>query len=356
MRTLDVASAGGSYRVVITAGGLADPAGLLAGLDQVPPRDIVSDTVVGPLHGRHLAAALGAAPPLELAPGETHKHWPQVEAVCRRWLELGVGRSDTVLAVGGGVLTDTVGFAAAVFMRGLAWIAVPTTLLAMVDATVGGKTGVNLPEGKNLVGAFWPPRLVVADPGVLATLPPRELRAGLAEVVKAGWLGDRGLLELAASVPAGYQPADAGRWSELVARAVAVKIGVVTADEREAGTRKSLNLGHTLGHALEAASGYRRFLHGEAVAWGLRAVGLMSVRRGLLSAAGWSQLAAAVDRLEPLPGLDGLEPEAVLACLGRDKKRDDLGVAWVLPTDDGVRLDQRVPAAEIRSVLAELTR
>jgi len=345
--------AGGS-RMVVGAGCLAAPAELLAGLGVGPPRAVVTDAVVGPLVGRRFAAAVGAPAPLELAPGEHLKRWAQVEATCRAWLDAGLGRGDLVAAVGGGVLTDTAGFAAAVFMRGVAWIAVPTTLLGMVDAAVGGKTGVNLAEGKNLVGAFWAPRLVAADPLVLSTLEPRQLRAGLAEVVKAGWLGDRALLGLAGGAAAGFEPADVGAWESLVARAAAVKARVVAADEREAGARKALNLGHTLGHAFEAVTGYGRFLHGEAVAWGMRAVAELARRRGVLSDDGAAALRAAIEPLGPLPPIADLDPDAVLACAARDKKRDDLGIAWVLPTDDGVLLDQRVPPTDVRAVLEHL--
>ncbi len=344
----------GGSRMVVGAGCLEAPVGLLAEHGVARPRAVVSDTVVGPLAGRRFASEVGAPPPLELAPGEEHKRWHQAEETCRAWLDAGLGRGDLVAAVGGGIVTDTVGFAAAVFMRGVAWIAVPTTLLGMVDAAVGGKTGVNLDEGKNLVGAFWAPRLVVADPLVLATLDRRQLRAGLAEVVKAGWIGDRGLLGLAARAAAGFVPEDVGAWESLVERAARVKAGVVAADEREAGARKALNLGHTLGHAFEAVTGYRRFLHGEAVAWGMRAVAELSRRRGVLSDDGAAALRAAIEPLGPLPPIADLDPDAVLACAGRDKKRDDLGIGWVLPTDDGVLLDQRLPTAEVRAVLEHL--
>ncbi len=220
----------------------------------------------------------------------------------------------------------------------------------MVDAAIGGKTGVNLDVGKNLVGAFWHPRLVVADVDTLRTLPQRELRAGLAEVVKSAWIGDHGLLDLVDP----DAPIANDLWEKLVRRSMIVKIDIVEADEREAGLRKALNLGHTLGHALETVTGYRRFLHGEAVAWGLRAVTRISRARGLMSSGSAERLERAVSRLEPLPPVADLSADAILEHLARDKKRDDLGVAWVLPTDDGVMLDQRVTAEEVTQVLAEL--
>ncbi len=355
-KRLEIASERGAYPVLVGCGLLGRFGELCADEGLAGPRAVVSNVTVGPLWARAAAAALGAPPPLELPDGEAFKRWPQVESVLARWLELGVHRGDVVAAIGGGVVTDLVGFAAAVYLRGIDWAAAPTTLLAMVDAAVGGKTGVNLDQGKNLVGAFWPPRLVVADVDTLTTLPGRELRAGLAEVVKHGWLGDRSLLERAGEAATSGAALASDRWADLVARAVAVKAEVVAADEREAGRRAALNLGHTVGHALEAATGYRRFLHGEAVAWGMRAVAELAARRGLLSPPSRARLESAVAALGPLPPVDDLGPEVVLEHLARDKKTDDGGIAWVLPTDDGVLLGQRVPTSEVLDVLATLGR
>jgi 3-dehydroquinate synthase len=349
-----VASERGDYAVVVGRRLLPRLATILADEQLPTPAAVVSNSVVGPLHARAVAQALGCGPALELPDGERFKRWPQVEAVCADWLARGVHRRQLVLAVGGGVVTDLVGFAAAVYLRGIDWLALPTTLLAMVDAAIGGKTGVNLDQGKNLVGAFWPPRLVVADVATLETLPQRELAAGLAEVVKAAVIGDRGLLELLAGPISPTADRTSPAWVETVARAVAVKARVVEADEREAGERQALNLGHTLAHALEAATGYRRFLHGEAVAWGLVAATLLSRRRSLLSPVTEERLLAAVARLGELPPVADIAAERILEHLAHDKKRDDLGVAWVLPTEEGVRLGQRVSAEELREVLTEL--
>jgi 3-dehydroquinate synthase len=346
----------GPCKVVVESGSVARLREVLDREAVMCPDAVVTNTTVAQLHGRRAAAAVDAPPPAELPDGERFKRWREVDWLVNGWLDRGLHRGDSVMAVGGGVVTDTVGFAAAVYLRGISWVAVPTTLLAMVDAAVGGKTGINLARGKNLVGAFWAPQLVVADPHTLRTLPQRELRAGLAEVVKAAWLGDRGLLDLVAGAEAPDEGEHRNRWMEIVSRAVAVKASVVEADEREAGSRRALNLGHTLGHGVEAVTGYRRFLHGEAVAWGLRGVARIAVGRTLLSRDAAARLEGAIRHLEPLPTLADLDPDEVLQHVARDKKRDDLGVGWVLPTDDGVVLDQRVTADELRAVFLDLQR
>jgi len=350
VQRLTVESERGDYSVIAEAGAVSRLAELFEKEGITRPRSVISDTTVGPLWGPPAVRSLGA-PLIELADGEEHKRWPAVEGLLGQWLEAGLHRGDAVAAVGGGVLTDTVGFGAAVYLRGIDWVAVPTTLLAMVDASVGGKTGVNLEQGKNLVGAFWPPQLVVIDVETLSTLPERELQAGMAEVIKTAWIGDHELLEMLAR---NVGEVSTDQWQELVMRCVAVKARVVSEDEREAGARAALNLGHTLGHALEAATGYTHFLHGEAVAWGLLAAAKLGRRRGLLSEGSEETIAKAVATLGPLPSLAEIDPEAVGSHIGRDKKKTDDGIGWVLPTDKGVALDQRVVAEEAFEVLQDL--
>ncbi len=356
MERVEIQAERDAYHVLVGQGLLGQLPELLreAGIERAPA--VVTDTTVGPLWARTAAAALASGRLLELPAGESAKRWPQVESICHWLLARGAGRGAVLLGIGGGVVTDMTGFAAAVHLRGVRWVAVPTTLLAMVDASVGGKTGINLDEGKNLIGAFWPPSLVVADVSTLATLPPREFRAGLAEAIKTAWIGDHGLLGLIAAAGGAYAAGNAGRWVSLVAGCVRVKARIVAEDERESGARQALNLGHTVGHALEAVTEYERFLHGEAVAWGLRAAARLSRGRGLLSPDAEGELLAALDLLEPLPPIADLEPDAILAHLKVDKKRDATGVAWVLPTDGGVVLGQRVGTAELREVVTGLQR
>jgi 3-dehydroquinate synthase len=350
MKRLTVESERGSYSVIADAGAVSRLADLIEGEGLTRPRSVVSDTTVGPLWGQPAAASL-ETPLIELADGEEHKGLPAVEGLLGRWLDAGLHRGDAAAAVGGGVLTDTVGFGAAVYLRGIDWIAIPTTLLAMVDASVGGKTGVNLKEGKNLVGAFWPPRLVVVDVETLSTLPERELRAGMTEVVKTAWIGDRELLRV---IPPNLETRSTEQWQELVMRCAAVKARVVSEDEREAGRRAALNLGHTLGHALEAATGYTHFLHGEAVAWGLLAAAKLGRRHGVLSGEGEEAISAAVATLGPLPPLTEIDPESVRSHIGHDKKKSAGGIGWVLPTDEGIALDQKVAIEEALEVFQDL--
>ncbi|MFZ5880718.1 MAG: 3-dehydroquinate synthase [Chloroflexota bacterium] len=262
-----VRSMGAGYDILAQEGALGQIGAMLKSRGLNGPTLVVSDTNVAPLYAEQVMDSLRAAgyatSQLVIPAGEAFKNLETVASLWRGFLEAGLDRKSTVIALGGGVVGDLAGFAAATFMRGCHWAAVPTTLLAMVDASMGGKTGFDLPEGKNLVGAFHPPRLVLADPNVLATLPERELRAGLAEVVKHGVIADPELFELCAQ---GWEVVHA-RLAEVVRRGMAVKVKVIEADPYEQGMRAALNLGHTVGHAVELVSGFR-LLHGEAVAIG----------------------------------------------------------------------------------------
>jgi len=348
MKEWKLQTASGMTRILLENGCLAEIRRHLQATGLPAPAALVSNTILAPLYGRETASVLEVEDCIELEDGEWTKNWSSIEKLCREFLRRGIHRNSLVAALGGGVVTDLCGFAASIFMRGIGWIAVPTSLLAMVDASIGGKTGINLQEGKNLLGTFWPPRLVLIDPSVLRSLPEREYRSGLAEVLKAGWIADTELIDL---VVQGH-PGDGGE--EMIRRAMEVKIRIVEEDEREAGARKALNLGHTLGHALESLGAYRDLLHGEAVAWGMRFVAVISRKRGLLGEDAFRLRMDSLDSLGRLPPISGFDPERVLDILARDKKRDSSGVAWVLPTDEGVRLDQRVGADEIRAFFSSL--
>ena len=269
-----------------------------------------------------------------MAEGETGKNLSTVEDLCRQWAEWGLTRADCVVAVGGGVVTDTAGFAAAVYHRGIAVVHVSTTLLGQVDAAIGGKTGVNLPEGKNLVGAFWQPSAVLCDTEVLATLPPREYRNGLGEMAKYAFLGVDRLADL---------PLE-----EAVAACVTCKAEVVASDEREGGRRAILNYGHTLGHALETAGSYD-LRHGEAVAVGLIYAAELAHRMGRIDAARVAQHRKVVAGYDlPLNIPTGSDPEVLVGLFGRDKKAIG-GITFVLDGPNGV---EPVPVTDRSLLLA----
>jgi 5-deoxy-5-amino-3-dehydroquinate synthase len=272
--------------------------------------------------------------------GEEAKNLESVEQLCRQFSRWGLTRSDVVVAVGGGVVTDVAGFAAAVYHRGVAVIHLPTTLLGQVDAAIGGKTGVNLPEGKNLVGAFWQPTAVLCDTETLTTLPPREYRSGLGEMAKYAFLGVEGLRDLALD--------------DAVAACVACKAKVVSADERESGQRALLNYGHTLAHAIETAGGYD-LRHGEAVAIGLVYAAHLARRLGRIDdarVAEHEKLVCEYDLPTKLP--PGADPDALVAVMGKDKKATNGDLTFVLDSPSGLQVVRNVPEMDVRAALAEV--
>jgi 3-dehydroquinate synthase len=320
---------------------------------------IVTTQDVWQLHGSAIASGLsGRRYEVLLFPGgEAQKRLVEVEKLAERMMELGGDRSSIVIAFGGGIVNDVGGFLAAIFMRGVPVIQVPTTLLAQVDAAVGGKTGVNLVSGKNLIGSFHQPLAVMIDPDVLATLPPREYRAGLYEIVKCGVIRDAELFALLDDSAERVLAQDPALVERVIADAVRIKAEVVSADEREGDLRRILNFGHTVGHALEAETEYKRFLHGEAVAFGMRAASALAVRTGDLSEADHASIERVIAKYGPIPPLDGIPADRLAARLTADKKTVQGNVHFVLPTRIGaVRIasgvEPRVVIESIRSVLA----
>ncbi|MEZ4643855.1 MAG: 3-dehydroquinate synthase [Chloroflexota bacterium] len=335
---------GDGYDVLVQPGGLAQLGQILRARQLRGPIALVSDENVAAYYLEKATAALQAADyvvqPVVIPPGETHKTMQTVAALWEAFLQAGLERSSTVVALGGGVVGDLAGFAAATYLRGLPWVGVPTSLLAMVDSSLGGKTGADLPQGKNLVGAFHSPRLVLADPDVLATLPPAELRNGLGEVVKHGIIADPALFALCAE---GWT-AVSGNWPELVSRAMAVKIAIIQADPYEGGVRASLNLGHTIGHAVELVSGFQ-LRHGEAVAVGTVAEAQLAEQMGLAEAGVVAKITAVLRGLElPTEIPPALDWDAVIRAVNVDKKRKNGRVKFALPICIGeVRVGIDVP-------------
>ena len=271
---------------------------------------------------------------LFLAPGERHKTLRSVEKLTRQMASAGGDRSSLLLAFGGGIVGDVGGFVAAIYMRGIPFIQIPTTFLAQVDSSVGGKVGVNLPEGKNLVGNFHHPLAVFADMDLLGTLPDRELRAGLFESVKAGMIRDRALFRYLESNHDQLMARAPTALEKVITASIRMKAGVVGKDEREGGLRMILNLGHTLGHAIESVTGYRKLLHGEAVGWGLIAALYLGKMRSTVTEAEFDRLMSLVHLYGPLPPLK-LNAARLVAATAKDKKHLGNRRRFVLPQGIG---------------------
>ncbi len=355
---LDFPSAGTRSRVRIDRGALAGLGAFTRGATGARRVALVTDRRVFALWGTAARRALrrgGIALEVFVVPrGEAAK---QPRVLARLWdgfAAAGLGRADAVVALGGGSVGDLAGFAAASWLRGVPWVCVPTTLLAQVDSSVGGKTAVDLDAGKNLVGAFHQPAGVLVDPDVLATLPARQRRAGLAEVIKQGFAVEAPLFawcERNADALAAGEPA---ALTGAVARAIRAKARVVLADEREreGGVRTALNFGHTLGHAIEAVLGYRGLLHGEAVAIGMRAAARLSVGAAGLAPESHVRLEAMLDHVGLPVRMPPLSVRALTAAMSRDKKRRDGEVRWVLtPRIGDASVPRAVPSSLVRAAL-----
>jgi 3-dehydroquinate synthase len=339
-QTVSVALAGHAYEVVIGPGLVDEAARFIAPFVSRPLTAIVMDEIVGDLHGPRLIGALAAAGldprPVLIPPGERSKSFAELAALCDALLALELDRGDVVIAFGGGVTGDLAGFAAAIFKRGIDFVQIPTTLLAQVDSSVGGKTAIDTPRGKNLVGAFHQPRLVLADLSLLGTLPRRELLAGYAEVLKYGLLGDA---EFFAWLEANGQRVlarDPEALAHAVRRSVEMKAAIVAEDERETGRRALLNLGHTFAHAFEAECGYGEALrHGEAVALGCALAFRFSARLGLCPAADAARATAAIAKaglpaqMADVPG-HPYSAAALVARMAQDKKAREGALVFIL--------------------------
>ena len=353
-RTLHVELGSRRYPISIGAG-LLGQSPLLAGLAPGKHALVITDENVAAHWLEPLKTALAGKTlrVLVLPPGEQEKNLQRFGEVIEALAELGASRDATVFALGGGVVGDLAGFAAACWMRGVDCVQLPTSLLAMVDSAVGGKTAVDLPQGKNLVGAFHPPRAVFADTATLRTLPARELRAGLAEVVKYGAIRDAGFLDWLADNAAALLARDDAALAEAIAASCAHKAAIVERDPFERGERALLNFGHTFAHAIEAEQGYGGLVHGEAVAVGMVLAARLAAQLGLAEAAGADALAGLLARFglpTALPA--GLDPGALLARMRLDKKASAGGLRFVLWDGPGAaRVVADVPDAAVLGVL-----
>ena len=355
MKRVAVSVPGAQYEILVGPGALARLPDMLAAL--APTRLlVVTDATVGQLHAARIGDLIAPVAPTVVfsgIDGEAGKSMVAVERVIDALVSHRADRKSVVVALGGGVVGDIAGFAAAVFMRGIRAVQVPTTLLAQVDSSVGGKTGVNHSSGKNLIGAFHQPSAVVADTDLLRTLPPRELSAGLAEVIKHGLLADVGYFErVMASLPR-LRACDGEALMDAIVGSCEIKAGVVSRDERESGERALLNLGHTFGHAIEALSGYGHWLHGEAVGCGMCLAADLSRRLGLIGSADVARVEDAV-RAAGLPvRIAGLSLEAALQSMAGDKKAEAGRIRFILLERIGKAIQRTVPADALRATLQD---
>jgi len=335
--TIAVKTPSANYPVVIGRGLLGGLASRIAKLTpgKHPRVFILTSPPVWGLWGRKLTSTFADAPTVLFIPaGETHKRMRTVERLCEELATAGADRDSLLIAFGGGIVGDITGFVAAIYMRGVRYVQVPSTLLAQVDSSVGGKTGVNLARGKNLVGAFNHPLAVFADIDLLGTLPARELRAGLQESVKAGVIRDARLFAYMEKNAAAILRGEPEALEHVVAASVRMKATVVGLDERESGLRMILNYGHTVGHAIEAATGYKKLLHGEAIGWGMIAALHIAFARGLLHARDAARIQACILAYGPLP-LFRAQAAKLAALTGGDKKNRGGVARFVLPTKIG---------------------
>jgi 3-dehydroquinate synthase len=347
---------GGAASAVLIGDGIADQLSALLDAHGVGARRfVVSSPTIWKLHGPQIQKALGADEPILLPDGERYTNLQAVAKIYDALIRANADRGSAIVAVGGGVIGDTAGFAAATFLRGIALAHVPTTLLAQVDSSIGGKTGVNHPLGKNLIGAFHQPRVVVIDPLMLRSLPRREFRSGLYEVVKYGMIASRTLFDLLVNETKAIFDRDPAVLVPAIVESCQIKADVVSKDERESGLRRILNYGHTVGHALEAVTKYRRYRHGEAIAYGMLAAADLAVARGALAERERQALVQLIAQLGPLPSVADLSVSEILDAIRRDKKVVAGRLHFVIAIEIGATMTiDDVTEAELVGVLERL--
>jgi 3-dehydroquinate synthase len=348
---IDVPTPSRTYTVTIADGALSGIARVLDEARAPARRFVVSSPLVWRLHGPQLARAI-AGEPILVPDGERFKQLSTVTRIYDALVRANADRATTLVTFGGGVIGDMAGFAAATYLRGIAVVHVPTTLLAQVDSAIGGKVGVNHPQGKNLIGAFHQPHAVVVDPVVLATLPRREFRAGLYEVIKYGMTSSASLFDRLGRDRKAIFARAPDVMTAIIAESCRIKADVVAKDERETGLRRILNFGHTAGHAIEAVTKYRRFRHGEAVGYGMLVAAQIARARGALAETDRKALAHLIAGLGPLPPIADLSTTQMLEAMQHDKKVVAGKLHFVLPTTVGATtVVDDVAEKELRSAL-----
>jgi 3-dehydroquinate synthase len=349
---IDVATPSRAYTVTIAGGAIERLGRTLDELRAPDRRFIVSSPLVWRLHGPKVAHALNGGEAILVPDGERFKQLPTVTRIYDALVGANADRASTIVTFGGGVIGDMAGFAAATYLRGVALVHVPTTLLGQVDSAIGGKVGVNHPLGKNLIGAFYQPHAVVVDPQVLGTLPRREFRAGLYEVIKYGMTSSASLFDEVVRERKAIFARAPERLTSIIGESCRIKAAVVAADEREAGLRRILNFGHTAGHAIEAVTKYRRFRHGEAVGYGMLVVAQLARARGALAERDAQALKDVIASLGPLPPVADLSAAEILDAMKHDKKMVAGRLHVVLPTAIGATaIVDDVSEKEMRTAL-----
>ena len=349
-----VQSSAGPYSVVCGSGVLRNAAREIARLGSFSSLHIVSSGKVSRALGRTIQRRVGTknATVHLMNDAEAAKNLRTVELLARDLVRSGADRKSLLIALGGGVVGDVAGFVAASYLRGIALVQVPTTVVAQVDSSIGGKTGVNLPEGKNLVGAFYPPRLVLCAPEALRTLPEREFRGGLAEIIKHAAIADEKMFTYLEKNMAKLQRRDRAALEYLIPRNVAIKAQIVARDERESSLREILNFGHTFAHALESVTRYKRYQHGEAVAWGMMAASLLGHEIGVTHPDVCSRIVALVRQMGPLPPWPRVPASSLIAAMRSDKKTRDGQLRFVLtPRIGKAKSFDHVPLAAVERVV-----
>jgi 3-dehydroquinate synthase len=356
---LEVATPSRAYPVTIASGAIDSLGRALDEAGAPGRRFVVSSPLVWRLHGNELARALNGsgtpAEPILVPDGERYKQLATVTRIYDSLVTAKADRSSTLITFGGGVIGDMAGFAAATYLRGIALVHVPTTLLAQVDSAIGGKVGVNHPLGKNMIGSFYQPHAVVVDPAVLGTLPRREFRAGLYEVIKYGMTSSAALFDRIGRERKAIFARAPEALTAIISESCRIKAEVVSADEREAGPRRILNFGHTAGHAIEAVTKYRRYRHGEAVGYGMLVAAELAVARGALADKDRQALADLVTSLGPLPPITDVAVTQIVEAMQHDKKIVSGRLHFVLPTAIGATtIVDDVTEKEVKAALKKV--
>src|SRR6202162_2155494 len=356
-KIIRVRSAAGEYAVLCGAGILRGAPDEIAKLGEFSSVHVLTSPRVWRASGKAVKAAIPRDAWKNVHvfdDAETKKNMRTVELLCRKLTRAGADRMSLIVAVGGGVVGDVAGFVAASYLRGVALVHVPTTLVAQVDSSIGGKTGVNLPEGKNLVGSFYAPRLVLIDTDLLRTLPERQFRSGIAEVIKYGVIADAELFAYLEQNTEKLLRQDRDALEYVIPRCVEIKADVVSRDERESGLREILNFGHTFGHALESVTKYRRYLHGEAVAWGMIAAALLGGKLGTTNADEMSRIVSIIGSIGKIPDWSRVAHKILIAAMLSDKKTRAGKLRFVLSARIGARHSNEAVAMDALKRVIEM--